>query len=428
MTDTEAKLNVASEALASALVQDGWNAAPLPPKGYQVKVEMSRDGMPVGSAVIYHSKKKGYSFVTGELKSPKAVEAATRAWVGIEGGGPGGAERASSGARQVAGGTVVYVDGSFREDAEGIGTATYGLVALQNGQAEYEEAGVVDREGWTVHRNVGGEMMAVLKALDWAKSVGLGEITVAYDYEGLEKWATGEWNARKPATQSYRDAVGDSPVSVTAWLKIDAHTGDHWNDRADALAKSALPSSTEDPDVTRQRRLDELMDAYVRIRDAAAEAGYVLAITLDREDLLKFSISLADRDVGSGHLYPKKDGPSLKLHECWDESAQEALRELWDRRRVRPPAGGSNHALPGAELARTTHALSALAPYKGCRVDISPLRDALRSDLIEASRSDQITEKQAELAELADDLMGRELSWAVIESEIETARAILRLT
>ena len=425
MTNTEAKLVTASEAFTSLLIQDGWEAVPVSPKGYQVKVRMTRDGVPVGSAVIYHSAKKGYSFVVSELKSPDAVEAATRAWNQIQGGGNGQAESAPSFNRQNMRGVIVYVDGSYRQDAAGAGTATYGLVALRDGRVIHEDAGVVESASWTELRNVAGEMRAVMEALTWAEKIGEGEIAIAYDYQGLESWATGAWRANNPATRSYREVVGESPVRVSPWVKVAAHTGDRWNDRADALAKSALPSDGEDSDVARQRKLDDLANAYVRIREAATEAGYVLAITLDREDQLKFSIASAGTDMGSGQLFTTKNGPSLKLHECRDRGAQAVLRDVWDRRHVQSHVSGSTAPSPGAELARTVHVLSALAPYRTCRVNIAPLREALRSDLIEAADSAPSAEARKEIQELATAQASRELTWATIEKDIETARTIL---
>ena len=33
-----------------------------------------------------------------------------------------------------------------------------------------------------------------------------------YDYEGIEKWVTGEWRAKNPLTQTYRDFMREQHV------------------------------------------------------------------------------------------------------------------------------------------------------------------------------------------------------------------------
>lgn len=426
MTETEIKLASAAAQLAAALTEIGWEATPTSPKDYQVKVAMSRGGMPAGNAVLYYSPKKGtYRLVTQELRSEAAINDVTRAWALVEGGKKASAQGiAAEGSPTVSTGVVAYVDGSYRE-----GTATYGLVILRDGRVVHEDAGVVAKAGWATLRNVAGEMAAVLEALNWARRSGEPEIAIAFDYEGLEAWATGRWQANNEATRAYQQAVREAPVRISAWHKITAHTGDRWNERADTLAKSALPSNNEDPAARRERQQTALAEAYALIRDAAAQKGYVLEIVLDRPNQLKFSVCTRDTNLGSGWLYAsKKDGVSLKLHECRDAEARRTLMSLWTRRHVAAPAAETREraAVPGAKLIRTQYALAALSPYKDHRINLAPIRKALRDDLIEAAQTAvEHSSLRKELVDFAEHQVNHTLTWTYIESDVEIARKLL---
>ena len=42
----------------------------------------------------------------------------------------------------------------------------------------------------------------VKEAINWSIACSKKKITVFYDYEGIEKWATGEWRAKKNLTKN----------------------------------------------------------------------------------------------------------------------------------------------------------------------------------------------------------------------------------
>ena len=52
-------------------------------------------------------------------------------------------------------------------------------------------------------RNVAGEMHGAMYAVQWAFENGYSSVVIHYDYEGIEKWATGVWSAKNPHTKKY---------------------------------------------------------------------------------------------------------------------------------------------------------------------------------------------------------------------------------
>ena len=75
----------------------------------------------------------------------------------------------------------------------------------------------------------------------WALEHGYREITIYYDYEGIEKWADGVWKANKPGTQRYKAFIAEKRNQITiTFKKVAAHTGVKYNEMADMLAKKAL--------------------------------------------------------------------------------------------------------------------------------------------------------------------------------------------
>ena len=67
------------------------------------------------------------------------------------------------------------------------------------------------------------------------------EIDIYYDYEGIEKWATGLWKANKEQTQNYVKTINDMKKKIDIYFqKVLAHSGDYYNEVADSLAKKAV--------------------------------------------------------------------------------------------------------------------------------------------------------------------------------------------
>lgn len=126
----------------------------------------------------------------------------------------------------------VYVDGSFFNDCVG-----YAAVILRNGALLKTISGTVKDEAFVNSRQVGGELMAVIKAIEWCRENGITSISLYYDYTGIKAWATGEWKAKKPLTRFYTDYIRKSGIKIF-WKKVKSHSGNYWNDYVDKLARN----------------------------------------------------------------------------------------------------------------------------------------------------------------------------------------------
>lgn len=133
-----------------------------------------------------------------------------------------------------------YVDGSYN-----IRTKEYscGVVLLLNGK-ELEFA----KKGKAPHlasmRNVAGELLGAQYAMAFAlKNQGkFKQLWIYHDYSGIEKWCTGEWKTKQAGTEAYKKYYQEKirgQIDVR-FMKVKAHSGDAYNDRADELAKEAL--------------------------------------------------------------------------------------------------------------------------------------------------------------------------------------------
>ena len=132
---------------------------------------------------------------------------------------------------------VAYVDGSFDGD---MGYYSCGAVIFTSeGKKTYSQKD--NDENIVERRNVAGEIMGSMYAMEQAIKQGKSILYLYYDYIGIEKWAKGEWKTNKAGTQEYKryyDSIKDK--LKVEFKKVKAHSGDEYNEEADRLAKEAL--------------------------------------------------------------------------------------------------------------------------------------------------------------------------------------------
>jgi ribonuclease HI len=132
---------------------------------------------------------------------------------------------------------TAYVDGSYEDT---VGKYAYGAVVFHKGE-EFCFADSGNNTNMLAMRNVAGEITGAMAAMQYCLNNGVTSLKLCYDYEGIEKWCTGEWNAGKPGTQAYKafyDQIKGG-LSVT-FVKIAAHTGNITMTGISAKRKSAV--------------------------------------------------------------------------------------------------------------------------------------------------------------------------------------------
>ena len=134
-------------------------------------------------------------------------------------------------------GVYAYIDGSF-DRINGI----YGSgVVIVDGDKKHEYKHAGNREDYAQLHNVAGELEAAKFVMWYAVDKKIKEITLFYDYQGIEAWAVGDWQANLPYTQDYVKFYNKvkSVVKVN-FIKVKAHTGVELNEVVDKLAKDAI--------------------------------------------------------------------------------------------------------------------------------------------------------------------------------------------
>lgn len=133
----------------------------------------------------------------------------------------------------------LYIDGSYNTNTYEYGS---GIVHIVNGKNVFETKLSGNDLELSKQRNVAGEMRAAMGAVAYAIKNNLKSIRLHYDYYGIEYWATGKWKRNNTYTQKYHEfmsgVLNNSELKIR-FIKVKAHSGDPFNDRADKLAKEA---------------------------------------------------------------------------------------------------------------------------------------------------------------------------------------------
>ena len=131
-----------------------------------------------------------------------------------------------------------YVDGSYEDS---IKKYAFGCVFLLPDGRIFTEFGNGDNEQSAQLRNVTGEMLGAMYAVKCAMANGFSEIEIRYDYQGIEKWVTGDWKAKTELTRKYAAAMqGWGRKLRIHFTKVPAHSNVKFNELADKLAKTGL--------------------------------------------------------------------------------------------------------------------------------------------------------------------------------------------
>lgn len=132
-----------------------------------------------------------------------------------------------------------FTDGSFN-----VATGVYGFggfLHYSESADDIEIRGNGNDPDEAVSRNVAGEVHGAVAAMQKAVELGLSEMTLFYDYEGIEKWPLRYWKTNKKISMFYveeYDKVKDK-LKVN-FVHVKAHTGIPGNEAADRMAKEEV--------------------------------------------------------------------------------------------------------------------------------------------------------------------------------------------
>lgn len=130
-----------------------------------------------------------------------------------------------------------FVDGSFNETTRVYG---YGGFVVINGEKHILQGKGNDID-MAKMQNVAGEILGSIAAMQFAIDNHLHTITILYDYFGIEKWTTGEWEAKLNYTKAYKQFFDLTKNYVNIkFQKVKAHSNIDGNEEADKLAKQAV--------------------------------------------------------------------------------------------------------------------------------------------------------------------------------------------
>ncbi len=130
-------------------------------------------------------------------------------------------------------GIRVFVDGSFSPNFPKSGWA---FVVTENDKEIARGSGITAFDAES--RNIDGEVMASFQAMRWLDANDKSGV-ICHDYEGIARWAKGEWQAKSNIAKRYV-AAAQPYLHRVSFEKVEAHTGVKWNELVDKLAKEAI--------------------------------------------------------------------------------------------------------------------------------------------------------------------------------------------
>jgi ribonuclease HI len=130
-----------------------------------------------------------------------------------------------------------FVDGSFDTKTNNY---SFGCVIKINGEIKKFSHKFLS-DNFSSFRNVAGEVRGASFIINYAYKNNIKELTIYYDYEGIEKWYTGAWKANNELTKAYQDFSKqmDGKIKIR-FIHVKSHTNVYYNEMVDKLAKDAL--------------------------------------------------------------------------------------------------------------------------------------------------------------------------------------------
>ncbi len=351
----EEELREKAQTFIQILLQAGITVESYPAmfRDYMVKLPVNGAGY---ISIYYSPKQQAFSLKLHELRDIRLIPQIEACWQ---------ADSIKGDESRLGESYQAYVDGSYIN-----GSVGYGAVILHQNQEIKRFSGSVEHD--VEQRQVVGELQATMQVLRWCEENNILDIEIFYDYEGIQKWAAGEWRANNAATQHYQQTVKASPVRVI-WQKVKSHSGVRWNDVVDELAKQGAlaklrdASQPDDPVVALEQKAIDFV-AFLARKNIEAEYTQIY-----NEQYARIII-----ERGYFDLYNTRKRPmSPYIHNFKDNDLQKHIEHLWQQFHI-----GMAEEIVVSEVSgfeEVEYFLSVFAPYRHLAFDFSALANALKT-------------------------------------------------
>jgi len=133
----------------------------------------------------------------------------------------------------------VYVDGSYNSSTL---EYSYGMVAVKNEVVLHIDSGFGKSDSANNIRQIAGELEGAIKGAEYALAIGEPKVVIFHDYVGICYHATGFWERKEESSKQYykkMQVLMNSKLEII-FVKVDAHTGDLFNELVDEKCKERL--------------------------------------------------------------------------------------------------------------------------------------------------------------------------------------------
>lgn len=135
----------------------------------------------------------------------------------------------------------IYTDGSFKDGLVACG------ISIESNKKTWNFYGVVQCPEFANLRNIAGELLAVLIGVQIANALGFKRYNIIYDYEGVEAWYNGRWQAKGELQAKYVTLMAQFRLQnnlAFKFFQVKGHSGVSGNVMADKMATRAINMMT----------------------------------------------------------------------------------------------------------------------------------------------------------------------------------------
>jgi ribonuclease HI len=279
-------------------------------RDYLLIASVSKNSLPCGKISLYYKPSKNAYSLKKQIENEDISKTVDRVWDDLNGSSVYGAD---SGIYEA------FVDGSYI-----CGVTGYGAVIYLGSELKAEISGtILDVE----FRQFGGELQSVIEVLKWCRANKVSKVRINYDYQGIEKFASGEWKAKNNLSKNYTEFIKNLDIKIE-WRHIKSHTGNRKNDEADALAKKAAMSTSASASVrfvNLENKALSFMDFINKNADfsaqyAGAENGETAKIKIrNKETGVSSVIDVIYAKANNFSIRQPKSAIETEIYRLWQE-------------------------------------------------------------------------------------------------------------